>query len=283
LKLTGIPFLSPIQMTIPFTKMHGAGNDFVVIDNLDGRCDLTTEQIIYLCDRRFGAGADGLLLLEKGPTEDLDAQMVYYNADGSRAEMCGNGARCFISFALAHQLGLDGRLKFRTDAGDMEGVAENGHITVQMTPALDTQLSLRVNLNDGPSTVHYTDTGVPHVVKFVDDISNVDIKPEGSELRFHDAFQPRGANVNFAQLDGDQVLVRTYERGVEDETLACGTGVTAVAILAHLVNGVEKPINLKVAGGDTLGVDFNVDGDQIDQVTLTGPAKVVYTASIELP
>jgi diaminopimelate epimerase len=121
------------------------------------------------------------------------------------------------------------------------------------------------------------------VVKFVDDISNVDIKPEGSELRFHDAFQPRGANVNFAQLDGDQVLVRTYERGVEDETLACGTGVTAVAILAHLVNGVEKPINLKVAGGDTLGVDFNVDGDQIDQVTLTGPAKVVYTASIELP
>lgn len=269
-------------MTIPFTKMHGAGNDFVVIDNLDGSYDLTTAQIAYLCDRRFGVGADGLLLLEKGPTEDLDAQMVYYNADGSRAEMCGNGARCFISFALAHQLGLDGRLKFRTDAGDMEGVAEEGQITVQMTPALDTQLSLRVNLDNGPATVHYTDTGVPHVVKFVEDITTVDIKPEGSELRFHDAFQPRGANVNFAQLDGDRVLVRTYERGVENETLACGTGVTAVAILSHMVHNTEKPVRLKVAGGDTLGVDFNIEGDAINQITLTGPAKVVYTGTIEI-
>ena len=269
-------------MTIPFTKMHGAGNDFVVIDNLEGSYDLTTDQIAYLCDRRFGVGADGLLLLEKGPTEDLDAQMVYYNADGSRAEMCGNGARCFIAFALAHQLGLNGRLKFRTDAGDMEGVAEDGQITVQMTPALDTQLSLRVNLNSGPDTVHYTDTGVPHVVKFVDDISSVDIKPEGSELRFHEAFQPRGANVNFAQLEGDQVLVRTYERGVEDETLACGTGVTAVAILSHLVHDIAKPVSLKVAGGDTLGVDFNIDGDTINQVTLTGPAKAVYTGTVEV-
>jgi diaminopimelate epimerase len=269
-------------MTIKFTKMHGAGNDFVVIDNLDGRLDLTTEQIAFLCDRRFGVGADGLLLLEKGPTEELDAQMVYYNADGSRAEMCGNGARCFTSFALAHQLGLDGRLKFRTDAGDMEGIAENGIITVQMTPAVETRLSLRINLDSGPATVHYTDTGVPHVVKFVEDIESVDIKPEGSELRFHNAFQPRGANVNFAQVDGNRVLVRTYERGVEDETLACGTGVTAVAILAHLVHQIEKPVSLRVAGGDTLGVDFNIDGETIDHVTLTGPAMAVYSGSVEI-
>jgi diaminopimelate epimerase len=269
-------------MTIQFTKMHGAGNDFVVIDNLDGSLDLTTEQIAFLCNRRFGVGADGLLLLEKGPTEDLDAQMVYYNADGSRAEMCGNGARCFTSFALAHQLGLDGRLKFRTDAGDMEGIAENGIITVQMTPAVDTKLSLRINLDSGPATVHYTDTGVPHVVKFVEDIESVDIKPEGSELRFHKAFQRRGANVNFAQVDGNRVLVRTYERGVEDETLACGTGVTAVAILAHLVHQIEKPVSLRVAGGDTLEVDFNIDGETIDQVTLTGPAMAVYSGSIEI-
>ena len=269
-------------MTIDFTKMHGAGNDFVVIDNLDGRYDLTTEQIAYLCNRRFGVGADGILLLEKGPTEELDAQMVYYNADGSRAEMCGNGARCFISFALAHQLGQNGRLKFRTDAGDMEGITEDGSITVQMTPALDTQLSLRINLESGPATVHYTDTGVPHVVKFVDDIQTVDIKTEGAELRFHKAFQPCGANANFGQVEEDRVLVRTYERGVENETLACGTGVTAVAILAHLVHGVEKPVKLRVAGGDTLGVDFNVDGNTIDEVTLTGPAKLVFSGSIEV-
>ncbi|MCZ6673425.1 MAG: diaminopimelate epimerase [Verrucomicrobia bacterium] len=269
-------------MTIEFTKMHGAGNDFVVIDNLDGRLDLTTEQIAYLCDRRFGVGADGLLLLEKGPTEELDAQMVYYNADGSRADMCGNGARCFTSFALAHQLGLDGRLKFRTDAGDMEGIAEDGSISVQMTPARDTQLSQRINLQAGPATVHYTDTGVPHVVKFVDDIQAVDIKAEGAELRFHDAFQPRGANANFVQIKDDLVWVRTYERGVEDETLACGTGVTAAAILSHLVHQVEKPVSLRVSGGDTLKVDFRIEDDTIDQVTLTGPAKAVYTGTVEI-
>jgi diaminopimelate epimerase len=269
-------------MTIEFTKMHGAGNDFVVIDNLNGQLDLSTEQIAQLCDRRFGVGADGLLLLEKGPTEGLDAQMVYYNADGSRAEMCGNGARCFTSFALSHHLGVDGRLKFRTDAGDMEGIADDGLFTIQMTPALDTRLNWEVDLKSGPATVHYTDTGVPHVVKFVDDIQAVNIKPEGAELRFHEAFKPRGANVNFAQLEEGRVLVRTYERGVEDETLACGTGVTAVAILSHLVHNAAKPVSLRVAGGDTLTVDFTVNGDSIDQVTLTGPAKVVYTGTVNI-
>lgn len=269
-------------MNIEFTKMHGAGNDFVVIANLDKSLNLTTEQISYLCDRRFGVGADGLLLLEKGDTDDLDAIMVYYNADGSRAEMCGNGARCFISFALAHELGLNGRLKFRTDAGDMEGIAENGQFTVQMTPALNTTLNKSLELKSGPTIVHYTDTGVPHVVKFVDDVAQVDIKPEGSELRFHEAFQPRGANVNFAQITEGRILVRTYERGVEDETLACGTGVTAVAILAHLVHRVGKPVSLKVAGGDTLNVDFDVVGEAINNVTLTGPAQAVYTGSIDI-
>lgn len=269
-------------MTIEFTKMHGAGNDFVVIGNLDGKLRLTAAQVAFLCDRRFGIGADGLLLLEKGPEAGLHAQMVYYNADGSRAEMCGNGARCFTSFALAQDLGANNRVKFRTDAGDMEGVAENGLFTIQMTPATDTRLSLKMNLEAGPAMVHYTDTGVPHVVKFVEDIAAVNIKPEGAELRYHEAFKPRGANVNFAQLDGDRVLVRTYERGVEDETLACGTGVTAVAILSHLVHQVEKPVRLKVAGGDTLRVDFRVEGNTIDQVTLTGPAKVVFTGAIKI-
>ena len=262
--------------------MHGAGNDFVVIDNLDGNLELSTDQIAYICDRRFGVGADGLLLLDPPPSEELDAQMVYYNADGSRAEMCGNGARCFISFAMAHKLGLDGRLKFRTDAGDMEGVADNGSITVRMTPALDTQLNLRIQLNAGQATVHYTDTGVPHVVKFVEDLEAVEINDEGSELRHHDAFQPRGANVNFAQIKNGKVSVRTYERGVEGETLACGTGVTAVAILSHLVHEVEKPVNIKVAGGDTLSVDFQINGNSVDSVTLTGPAKAVFTGRIDI-
>jgi diaminopimelate epimerase len=269
-------------MKIDFTKMHGAGNDFVVINNLDGSLSLTTEQIAFLCDRRFGVGADGLLLLEQDRSEDLDAVMVYYNADGSRAEMCGNGARCFISFALANKLGLNGRLKFRTDAGNMEGIAEHGNFTVQMTPALDTKLNQAISLKAGEAVVHYSDTGVPHVVKIVDDVQAVDIKAEGSELRFHEAFQPRGANVNFAQIKDDHINVRTYERGVEDETLACGTGVTAVAILSHLVKGVEKPVSLIVASGDTLKVNFRVEGDTIDQVNLTGPAKVVYEGSIEI-
>ncbi len=262
--------------------MHGAGNDFVMINNLDGEIELSTEQIAFLCDRHFGVGGDGLILLEKAPAANLDAQMVYFNADGSRAEMCGNGARCFTSFAMAHSLENDSVLRFRTDAGDMTATAQNDQYTVQLTPAVNKRLNIELELEHGHATVHYLDTGVPHIVKFVLNTAAVDIKPEGSELRFHKEFAPKGANANFAHLHNDKIMVRTYERGVEDETLACGTGVTAVAILAHLVHKVEKPIRLQVAGGDFLTVDFTINDETIDNITLTGPAKAVYSGTIEV-
>ncbi len=271
-------------MRIAFTKMHGAGNDFVMIDNRSGRLQLTTGQIAALCHRRFGIGADGVLLLEK-PEDPArqDARMVYYNADGSRAEMCGNGARCFTAFALAHQVGTPPHVRFLTDAGPITATVRGDAITIQMTPPLDLRLDQMVPLKAGSVLVHYVNTGVPHVVRFVDDVSKVDIRPEGAELRFHAAFQPKGANANFAQILPDgRVLVRTYERGVEDETLACGTGVTATGIIANLVHEVKLPVRLRVAGGDELAVNFVRKGDVIRDVTLTGPAKVAFSGEVEI-
>lgn len=271
-------------MRIAFTKMHGAGNDFVLIDNRSGNLHLSIEQITALCHRRFGVGADGLLLLEQPETPGgADARMVYFNSDGSRAGMCGNGARCFTAFALSLGLGQPGRLSFVTDAGPMIATERDGQITIRMTPPRDLRLGLRLPLANGTAKVHAVDTGVPHVVRFVDDVARVDVRSEGRELRFHPALGPKGANANFAQIQPDGlVLVRTYERGVEDETLACGTGVTAVGILSHLVHELEHPVRLQVAGGDVLTVDFQAEGSAIRDVTLTGPAKHVFDGTLEL-
>lgn len=271
-------------MRIHFTKMHGAGNDFVMIDNRSGAISLSTEQIAALCHRRFGVGADGVLLLQQPEDpQTSDARMVYFNADGSRAEMCGNGARCFTAFALARGVGSPGHLRFVTDAGPMTALVRDDQITIAMTTPRDLRLSETLPLKSGPATVHHVNTGVPHAVRFVADVSTVDIRPEGAELRFHPAWGPKGANANFAQIrEGAPVLVRTYERGVEDETLACGTGVTAVGILAHLVHGVALPVRIQVAGGDVLTVSFEKRGDAISAVTLTGPAAVVFTGEIDV-
>jgi diaminopimelate epimerase len=272
-------------MKIAFTKMQGAGNDFVVLDNLDDRLRLTSDQIRRLCDRRFGVGGDGLLLLQKPTGPQFDARMIYYNSDGSRGEMCGNGARCFTAFALAHELGRDGRVRFLTDAGPMSATVADGLYTIQMTPPVDLKLNLEIPLrNEQQAVVHYVNTGVPHVVRFVEDLARVDILSEGAELRRHQAFAPKGANANFARITDDKqrIEIRTYERGVEAETLACGTGVTATAIIAHLLFGVEKPIQIQVAGGDTLRVDFDREGESLRNVTLTGPAKVVFEGTVEI-
>lgn len=271
-------------MRIAFTKMHGAGNDFVMLDNRAGTIHLTTDQIAALCHRRFGVGADGVLLLEK-PDDVVtqDARMVYYNADGSRAEMCGNGARCFTAFAIDHGVGTRERVRFLTDAGPITARVRGDQITIQMTAPHDFRLHQTVPLKAGPALVHHVNTGVPHVVRFVDDVTKVDIRPEGAELRFHVAFKPKGANANFAQVQPDGlVVVRTYERGVEDETLACGTGVTATGIIAQLVHGVKLPVRVRVAGGDVLEVNFVRDGDTVRDVTLTGPAKVVFAGETEI-
>jgi diaminopimelate epimerase len=209
--------------------------------------------------------------------------MIYYNADGSRAEMCGNGARCFTAFALEHGVGGNGRLRFHTDAGLLTSTVDGDQYTIEMSEPFDLRIGQTIPLKSGDTLVHHVNTGVPHVIRFVDDVARVDIRPEGAELRFHPAFAPKGANANFVEILSDGlVVVRTYERGVEDETLACGTGVTAVGIVAHLVHDVPQPVRLRVAAGDILGVSFDRDGDTISNVKLTGPARTVFKGSVEI-
>lgn len=269
-------------MRIEFTKMHGAGNDFVMIENLDGAIDLSSEQVARLCDRRFGIGADGLILLNPATVEGTDATMIYYNADGGRVDMCGNGARCFTSFAILNGVGDGKQVHFTTDAGPMQADAEDGLYTIRMTPVHSIELDQSLSTAHGSYDFAFMNTGVEHVVVFTDDVDAIDIVPAGSAIRYHDRF-PAGTNTNFAQVLDDGVIeVRTYERGVENETLACGTGVVAVAIAANLTKNLATPISLRVRGGDILVVDFDRNGDDISDITLTGPAKVVFTGSVEV-
>ncbi|EDY80747.1 diaminopimelate epimerase [Verrucomicrobiia bacterium DG1235] len=270
-------------MEIAFTKMHGAGNDFVMIENLDGKIELSKEQVARLCNRRFGIGADGLILLNPPADEFAQATMVYYNADGGRVDMCGNGARCFTSFALQNGVGDGTQLTFKTDAGPMKADAQDGEFTIRMTPMHDLRLDQTLSTPHGSFEYHFMNTGVEHVIVFRDDVDQVDIKSEGSSIRYHTEFEPKGTNANFAEIQKDGVIkVRTYERGVEDETLACGTGVTAVAIAAALKGMAKAPVSLLVAGGDTLKIGFDLDGENVSNITLTGPAKNVFTGSAEV-
>jgi len=269
-------------MEIAFTKMHGAGNDFVMIDNRKGTVSLSSQQVAALCDRRFGIGADGLILLEAPASDNLDATMVYYNADGGRVDMCGNGARCFTSFALLNGVGNGTSVDFQTDAGPMNATADNGQFTIHMTPVHSLALGKQLATSEGQYQYDFMNTGVEHVVTYTQDVESINIVPEGSAIRYHESF-PSGANANFAEIQTDGIIkVRTYERGVEDETLACGTGVTAVAISANLTRDLPTPISVLVRGGDVLKVDFQCSGNEITDITLTGPAKVVFTGSVSI-
>ena len=269
-------------MNIAFTKMHGAGNDFVMIENLDGRIELSSEQVARLCDRRFGIGSDGLILLNPPTGEGTDATMIYYNADGGRVDMCGNGARCFTSFALDYGVGDGQSVAFHTDAGPMTASAQGGEFTIRMTPVHSLELGQTLETAHGSYDYDFMNTGVEHVVVFSENVDAIDIVPEGSAIRYHERF-PAGTNANFAEIQEDGIIkVRTYERGVEDETLACGTGVTAVAIAANLTKEQSTPISVLVHGGDTLKVDFQHEGDSISDITLTGPAQVVYTGTVAI-
>ncbi len=267
-------------MDIAFTKMHGAGNDFVMIENLDGAIELTAAQVKALCDRRFGIGADGLILLNPPADSSTETTMVYYNADGGRVDMCGNGARCFTSFAIQNGVGDGTGISFMTDAGPMTSEADNGAFTIRMTPVKDLTLDQTLETPNTTYPYHFMNTGVEHVVIFVDDVSKIDIVSEGRAIRYHEAFAPAGANANFAQIMPDgTITVRTYERGVEGETLACGTGVTAVAVAAALKGLAQEPVSVHVAGGDTLTVDFERNGQSIENVTLKGPAINVFSGN----
>jgi diaminopimelate epimerase len=264
-----------------FTKMDGAGNDFILIDNRAGDIHLNRTQIARLCDRHRGIGADGILLLEK-PSDHVDFRMRYFNADGGEAEMCGNGARCFARFAK-QMAGAHGKISFETPAGVISAELAGDLVTLQMTEPTDLRLSVPLQICAEKKIVHFVNSGVPHVVVPVTQIGDVNVSRDGSAIRHHEMFSPKGANVNFIEKRGaNKIAVRTYERGVEDETLACGTGVVASALIFAATENVNGPIDVVARGGDELRVGFEKFDKQFRNVTLTGPAEFVFEGTIEV-
>lgn len=270
-------------MNLTFTKMNGAGNDFVVLDNRDLAVSLSGEQIARLCDRHRGVGADGLLAVEPA-REGADFRMRYYNADGGEAEMCGNGARCFARFAARLLPEMPESVSFETPAGVIRARFDGTSVTIAMSTPHSHQAPRKLPVNGRELDVHFLNTGVPHAVVFVEDVESVDVRADGSALRWHEAFAPKGTNANFVQIAGPgELVLRTYERGVEDETLACGTGICAAALLHHLATGTPSPIAVRVRGGDTLSVAFTRDeSGAFPSVHLTGPADFVFEGGILL-
>ncbi|HYJ07161.1 MAG TPA: diaminopimelate epimerase [Chthoniobacterales bacterium] len=264
-----------------FTKMNGAGNDFVLIDNRLGDLRLAAEQISKICDRHRGVGADGVLILERA-ANGADFRMRYYNADGGEAEMCGNGARCFARYA-SRVAGPAEKLSFETPAGVIGATLQGELVCLNMSAPKDLKLGITIPLPDQQLSAHFVNSGVPHVVVPVDDLEKADVRGLGSAVRHHDLFAPKGANVNFLKQRGEKAIsIRTYERGVEDETLACGTGVVASALIFAALQNVEGPIGVLVRGGNELQVAFDRAGDQFKNVTLTGPADFVFEGTIDL-
>lgn len=269
-------------MKLEFTKMNGAGNDFVLIDNRARKISLTPEQVARLCHRQRGVGADGIMLLVPNTTGTADWSWDFYNSDGSRAEMCGNGARCFARF-IQRLTGAKDRISFETVAGVITATFQGERVTVTLTTPKDLRLAIDLPLKSGATQAHSLNTGVPHAVLFVADADQAMVQDRGREIRFHPAFAPKGTNVNFVQVLGtNSIRVRTYERGVEGETLACGTGVTASALIAARVHQFTAPVQVRVQGGDVLEVSWRDAGEGFTEVKLTGPADFVFTGRVEI-
>ena len=257
-------------MAVRFHKYQGAGNDFIMIDDRSGNFNLEKEAIARLCDRRFGIGADGLILLQNDPGSDF--RMVYFNADGGEGSLCGNGGRCTVRFA--YDLGLI-KDHTRFNAADGEHIA-----------SID-EKEVRLGMKDVKGIsysgeAYFLNTGSPHYVEFVPDVDKVDVVGRGRAIRYGSVYGPiGGTNVNFSESLGENHLrVRTYERGVEDETLACGTGVTACALAAAGIFGWKGPVKVEVPGG-MLSVEFNEEElGQFSNIYLIGPAKYVFQGTI---
>jgi len=258
-------------MTYTFYKYQGTGNDFILIDNRQSLVNKNNTKLIkFLCDRRFGIGADGLILLENH--DSLDYKMVYFNSDGNKSTMCGNGGRCLVAFAK--KLGIiNSKATFEAIDGVHHATIDDGLIKLQMQDVS--------GIRKYDSHV-FLNTGSPHHVQLENDLENLDIKSKGSEIRYGKPYAKEGVNVNFVKkIDNEVFAVRTYERGVEDETLSCGTGVTAVALAMYYIGETEKNlITLKTPGGD-LQVSFKRQDGKFNDVVLIGPAKFVYKGSIE--
>ncbi|MGB7921419.1 MAG: diaminopimelate epimerase [Desulfobacterales bacterium] len=265
---------------IPFVKMSGSGNDFILIDNRRQIVEDSqlTRFIVNVCRRKLSAGADGLILIE--PSTAADFKWRFYNSDASRAEMCGNGARCAARFAFVN--GIAGpELTFETDVGIISASIVADRAKVRMTDPSEVRSNLVLDLVAGSRQMAAVNTGVPHVVLEVPDLETTDVCGIGREIRYHRTFAPAGTNVNFmTPLADDTIAVRTYERGVEDETLACGTGSIAAALVAAARHGTGSPIRVKTRGGTLLTIHFERRDGRFQDVYLEGDARIIYSGEM---
>ncbi len=274
----------PDSEDLSFWKMHGSGNDFIIIDNRGGtfpekeRLQLVTR----LCRRGVGIGADGLFLIQNDPDPDVDFLWRFYNADGSEAEMCGNGGRCVARFACLKRI-AGAKMVFRTLAGLVRAQVDGDRVKLEMTAPFGLRQGLELGCDGELETVDFINTGVPHVVIRVDqDLALLEISGRGARIRYHQEFAPAGTNVNFIKIVNERCLsIRTYERGVEAETLACGTGAVAAALLAAEDGLVKSPTEVVTRAGESLLVHYKKVGPIFKEVFLEGGAVIVYKGVLE--
>lgn len=249
--------------------MVASGNDFIIIDSLS-RYLVSPKQLAQkMCDRKYGVGADGLLLLEKSRVADI--KMRIFNADGSEAQMCGNGARCIALYVNKKKVNIE------TKAGIIESEVKDGKVKIKLTNPKDIRLDIPIKINKRNIKVNFINTGVPHVVIFTEGLDKIDILSIARFIRYHRKFAPYGTNVNFIEvLDSNSLKIRTYERGVEDETLACGTGSVAAALIFSLKANITNKINMLTQGGEVLKVYFKRTQNNFSDVWLEGKAKILY-------
>ena len=258
-------------MYIHFYKYQGAGNDFVIIDGRHYKPELTTEQIKFLCDRRFGIGADGLMLL--GLHSAYDFEMIYFNSDGNESTMCGNGGRCLVAFAQKIAVIKHKTTFMAVDGLHLAEILDNNWVSLKMLDVSEIEIH---------ENSYFLNTGSPHYVQFTNNLENKDVYSDGKKIRYSERFKNAGTNVNFVEIQDNKLFVRTYERGVENETLACGTGVTAAALASVLqTNSSATSFDIKALGGN-LKVFFEKQGSGFKNIWLQGPATFVFEGNIEI-
>jgi diaminopimelate epimerase len=272
-----------IEFPVPFAKMSGTGNDFIVIDHRRPLVpvDEQPDFVRRVCRRMFSVGADGVIFIES--SEKADFSWRFYNGDGSVPEMCGNGARCAARFAFARGI-AEKKMSFETLAGVIEAevLDDNEGVSLLMTLPFDYRTDLEAELDGKASEISFMNSGVPHAVLFMDEETEIAVKKWGNEIRFHELFQPAGTNVNFVQSLADGTIrVRTYERGVEDETMACGTGAVASAIFAATKGLAVSPVTVTTSGGEKLTIVFDLNQNgTAENVYLQGPARIIYIGQL---